>query len=477
MYRTRATIIISIIITFGSSVLFLSSCKKKSNDGEIIFTRITENKDQANYITGDNWRYLSHSQIVAMDPGNSAASVKVLTPDFFSARSPQISYDGQHMLFTGMKNNNDPWQIWEMDLKNFRTRKILSSKENCTDPAYLPGNRLVFSKTIKNDSIKAGHSLFTCNLDGSAISRITFNPSAYFASTILKDGRILTIARQVFPDQKDAEFIVMRPDGTKAELFYQGLSGITLSDQPSETKDGKIVFIESDLNKDSKSDIISVTYNRPLHSRENLTSEIQGDFQSVFPLQSGNFLVSYRKSGPDRYALYEFDPVKKVLGQAIHSGDGYDDLEAVEARLHQRPKKLPSDVMPVIKTGLIMTQDINLHNNVSVDSNSSIAKAAKVEIIGLDSLLGVFEPEEDGSFYLKVLANKPFRIRTLDEDGHVIETCSWIWLRPNERRGCVGCHENQELAPENRIAMAVKKAPIKVPIHVNKIVEKKIDTE
>ncbi|HZY24891.1 MAG TPA: hypothetical protein VFE71_03635, partial [Bacteroidales bacterium] len=216
MYRTRATIIISIIITFGSSGLFFSSCKKKSIEGQIIFTRITENKDKANYITGDNWRYLSHSQIVAMDPGNSGPSVKVLTTDFFSARSPQISYDGQYMLFTGMKNNNDPWQIWEMDLKNFNTRKILSSKENCTDPAYLPGNRLVFSKTITNDSIKAGHSLFTCNLDGSAISRITFNPSAYFASTVLKDGRILTIARRVFPDQEDAEFIVMRPDGTKA---------------------------------------------------------------------------------------------------------------------------------------------------------------------------------------------------------------------------------------------------------------------
>ncbi len=71
----------------------------------------------------------------------------------------------------------------------------------------------------------------------------------------------------------------------------------------------------------------------------------------------------------------------------------------------------------------------------------------------------------------------PFKIRSLDKDGHVIQSCDWIWLRPNERRGCVGCHEDQELVPENRIPLAVKKSPINVPVHMKKVKEKMIDTE
>ena len=40
--------------------------------------------------------------------------------------------------------------------------------------------------------------------------------------------------------------------------------------------------------------------------------------------------------------------------------------------------------------------------------------------MGIDSILGLVKVEEDGSFYLKVIADIPFRIRTLDKDGNVM---------------------------------------------------------
>ncbi len=43
--------------------------------------------------------------------------------------------------------------------------------------------------------------------------------------------------------------MVLRPDGTKAELFYKGSEGQYINRQGRETADGKIVFIESDKNK------------------------------------------------------------------------------------------------------------------------------------------------------------------------------------------------------------------------------------
>ena len=105
-------------------------------------------------------------------------------------------------------------------------------------------------------------------------------------------------------------------------------------------------------------------------------------------------------------------------------------------------------------------------------------QSSKIEVMGIDSLLGVVQTEEDGSFYLKVAADKPFQIRTIDKNGNISNgPCGWIWLRPNERRGCIGCHEDHELAPENRIPLSVKKLPVVLPVHINKVIEKKVSLE
>jgi hypothetical protein len=477
MYTKRTAKVLFMIIAIASSGFIFSACKAKFREGMIISTQVAEKMQNSNYVTGDSWRYIPRSRIIAIDPANPEQSSKIISGDFYSARSPEISYDGKYLLFAAQQKENDPWQVWEMNLKNAEIRKVISFVENCTDPAYLPGGRLVFSKSVANDSLKSGHSLFAANLDGTDIKRITFSPHTYFASGVLNDGRVLTISKQVYPHQKAALLMVMRPDGTKSELFYQGNNGTSLLSRAYETKDRKIVFIESDRPNQQGGDIISINYNRPLHSRENLTSQIQGDFNSVFPLQSGKFLVSYRKSDSDSYSLYEFDPVKKVLGPALHSDAGYNEIEAVEVKVHERPKKLPTEVFREIKTGLIVCQDVNLLEPQIAHTSPPPTKTSYIEIMGIDSLLGVIQPEEDGSFYLKVIANKPFQIRSVNKEGHITQKCDWIWLRPNERHGCIGCHENHELVPENRIPLAVKKPPISVPTHVHKIIEKFIDTE
>jgi hypothetical protein len=445
MSRKRATIIFLLLMAFGSSGFFFSSCKDKSIDGMIIITRTNFKNGSPNYVTGDLWRYLPMAQIAILDPSKPDGSVKILTGDF-----------------------------WEMDLTNFRTTQITRSTENSTDPAYMPLGSLVFSKFDTDDKLKGGHSIYTCNMDGSNMQRVTFNPHSYFASNVLSDGRILTIDRQIYPESSNPEYLIFRPDGTKTELFFKGNENSILSGQGLETADGRIVFIESDKNEPSSGGIISVSYSRPLHSKINLTAEIKGDFHSVYPQHSGKMLVSYRKSETDRYSLYEFDPETKTLGQEIYKSSDFDILEAVEVWKHVRPKKLPSEVHMDIKTGLIVCQDVNLRDP---SANSPVSKISSIEIVGIDSLLGVFKPAEDGSFYLRVLADIPFRIRSLDNKGNVLQTCNWIWLRPNERRGCIGCHENQELVPENRIPLSVKKSPISIPMHVNKIKEKMIDTE
>jgi hypothetical protein len=477
MKSIKTTLFSSLILSLAFFVLFLSSCRKKSMDGMIIFTQVTDKIGDINYINGDSWRYLPHAQIAAIDPDKPEKSLNILTEQYYSARSPEISYDGKHLLFAAQKNQNDPWQIWEMNLGNLKTIQVTSSSENCIDPAYLPGGRIIFCKSLVNDSLKAGHSLFTCNPDGTDMKRITFNPHAYFAPSVLEDGRVITISRQLYPIHGEPAIMILRPDGTKSELFYEGLAGSELFSRGYETAGGQIVFIESG-KEDQRKNISSISYNRPLHTRINLTASIKGGFYSVFPLQSGILMVSYRSSDSERYALFEFDPDKKAVGKTLYKSPDYDILEAVVVGEHQRPKKLPSEVDMGVKTGLLLCQNINVTDIQSTENKFSFSKADRIEIVGIDSSLGIVKVEKDGSFFLKVAADIPFSLKTMDADGRVINgPGSWIWLRPNERRGCVGCHEDRERVPANRLSLAVKNQPVGVPVHVSTVKQKDVELE
>ncbi len=451
-------------------IFFLASCSQIHN-GSIIITRSGIQQP------GNTSDSPVAEQLALINPDKPSEAPVVLTKDFFTARSPRVSYDGNNILFEGRKTQNDTWQIWEMNINGSHLVQITSSPDNCTNPLYLPGNRIVFSKASASNGPGTTQSLFTCKPDGSDIRQITFSPYSYASSTILKDGRILFISKQK-PEESSSSLMALRPDGTKAELFYFGAKGTFQRGNAEETADNKIIFTESDSVSGNKTSLVSVNYNRPLHSRTVLSSGLSGDFKCALPWKDGKFLISYRESESGNYSLYEFDPQLKSIGKPLFENSGYDITGAVLAVASERPKKLPSEVDMGVKTGLLFCQDINIHNDQAFDGKMAFNSSKRIEIIGMDSVMGIVNTEEDGSFYLKVIADTPFKIRTLDEKGNVISgPCDWVWVRPNERRGCVGCHEDHEMVPDNRRPLSVIKDPVSVPVHINKVVEKKISLE
>jgi hypothetical protein len=464
--------------TVLSLSFILDSCGKRSMEGMVIVTQVRDLNVNPNLLTGESWRFIEGSQLYAIDPKVKSSSPLLLSGKFFSACSPSVSFDGKNLLFSGQEKQGEPWQIWEMELGSGKTRQITTGKESSFDPAYLPGEKIVFSRTMKNDSLKSSHTLFTCKTDGSGLTRITYNPHSYFASSVLADGRLLSISRQVFPETGKSLLMVMRPDGTKCELFYESGDRSDIITRASETADGRIVFVESDtLQKDHRR-LVSVKYNRPLHSHTDLSASLSGDLWSASPDPTGKLLVSFKPKGSSKYGLYNFDPEKQALGEAVWMSGDANVLEAVIVKAHERPRKLPSEVDNGVKTGLLFCQNIEITGLTSPE-NMFLGKGAdRIEIIGVDSTLGVVEVAEDGSFYLKMTANMPFRIRTMDASGKTVSgPGSWIWIRPNERRGCTGCHEDQEMVPANRVAMAVKLNPVAVPVHVSGVKEKKVELE
>lgn len=79
-------------------------------------------------------------------------------------------------------------------------------------------------------------------------------------------------------------------------------------------------------------------------------------------------------------------------------------------------------------------------------------------------ILGDIPVQPDGSFYIKVPADTPIQLQALDSDGMALRTCSWIWAKNHEPRGCIGCHEDPELAPENRLVDAMRQPPIELTL-------------
>jgi len=75
-------------------------------------------------------------------------------------------------------------------------------------------------------------------------------------------------------------------------------------------------------------------------------------------------------------------------------------------------------------------------------------------------ILGYAPVEPDGSFSVEVPADTIINLQTLDENNIAIETqLTWVWVRPGEKRLCIGCHENRETALPNNDCMAMYKKP------------------
>jgi hypothetical protein len=466
---------ITVILGIGILAILIVSCKSNSMKGMIIITEVPLNTPQENYITGEGWRYTEQARIMAINPDKPSEAPILLSGDYYSARVAEISFDGESLLFTAQQKKGDAWQIYEMHLSNKSIRKVIALPENCIDPAYLPGDRAVFSRSLAKDSTGAGHALFTIKLDGSDLKRISFHPSVEFASYVMADGRILAIEKQLISGNSEQSLQVFRPDGTKSDLFYSTEKGNLLYGRPTENESGTVLFVELPNDSPQSGTIISVNQNRPLHSRKNVSEGIKGGFLSINPLSSNKYMVSYRSEVNNLYALCEFDLQTRTIGKTIFSDPKYSIEDAVFAEAHERPKKLPSEVDYKVKTGLLLCQDINIRDEAADFSK----KVTSFEMQGLNSTsLGIVNVEEDGSFYLKVIADKPFRIQALDEKGNAIgKPCTWLWMRPNERRGCVGCHENHDLVPENKVPLSVKKSPVSIPVHIKGIKEKQVTLE
>lgn len=332
--------------------------------------------------------------------------------------------------------------------------RVIALDENCTDPLSLPDGTVVFSRegSVKGKEV---FDLWRCGMDGCCLTRLTYNPAKNLYASILQEGRVIYSSTQIYPETKDAVLMVMRPDGTKSEIYSYGCCGLQPVSGGAESKDGYIYIIAND------GQLSRVLHRRPLHTFENLSRDMGGSFASVSPCEDGSILASYQPAEGKTYDLYKWEPGSDEAPALLFSSEKHLSDPLMIKALEVRPKILPSPVNPENPTALLMTQDINhsmlpVHSEISGDS-----AASQMRISTMEGELAVVEAKSDGSVYLKLDADTPFRIETLNSQGEVVRGPSdWIYLRPGERRACTGCHADPELAPKNFQPLAVKEDPV-----------------
>jgi cytochrome c553 len=424
------------------------------------------------------------------------SSTRLLSEGFYSACDPDVSFDATRLLFAGKKTANDSWNIYEIQVGTGQVRQVTRDNGNCRHPCYqttlftLDAPAPWYQVAYVSDRpgvLGAGGSaplqcLYSRKLDGSDPQRLTYNLSQDQRPCLLPDGMML-FASTLFnpfepgPSQR-IELFNLNIDGTDFSKYARGQKPI--QQMPCVTSGGLVVFIESDRPRwDGSGCLASVTLRRPLHSYRPITRENEGTFHSPSPLPDGCVLVSRRSAqGKGTYGVLRLDPSTGKWQPVFHDPQ-YHTIQARLLYSRPEPDGRSSNVVPEDLHGKLFCLDLylsDLAGSRQVPAGSvkrlrilegiprkptPILKAepgagtAQAESLIQRRLLGEVAVDEDGSFNLEVPANTPVQLQTVDGDGLALRTCTWIWVRNHESRGCIGCHEDGELVPENRFAQAL----------------------
>jgi hypothetical protein len=244
-------------------------------------------------------------RLVVLEPdGNS----RNLVPDFHSACDPDVSFDGEKILFAGKRRPADPWNIWEIDTGGSDLRQVTREQHDSRAPIYLstlytitssePWYTILFVRddgVLNEEGSAPGTSLYSVRLDGSEQRRITFNLSNEGDPFLMPDGLVLFAGwqhrvRTGWPRGRISLFGV-HTDGIDYSLFG-GLQGSRIQHMPTVGADGTVVFVEADrVDWDGAGNLATLRTQRPHHTYQRLTGPGEGLFHSPSPLADGSFLV------------------------------------------------------------------------------------------------------------------------------------------------------------------------------------------
>ncbi|MFQ5876896.1 MAG: hypothetical protein ACE5JH_04270 [Acidobacteriota bacterium] len=300
--------------------------------------------------------------------------------------------------------------------------------------ASFDGRRFVFSGRRRRDDPP---SIWEASIDGSSFRVVTAGHGSPEGPIYLPDGRIL------FSDVPEA--VPGQSGGRFRALFSCRADGSDL---------GRLTF---GWHRDFGAELLA-------DGRVRFRRQLVGTAPAPPPLllaihPDGTGVTRWSGSAAPR-------PAPPPGGLRVEAVPGRV-VRAIEAAARRAPPSLTSAVREDVSTGTLLC--LNAYESV-LESVARLrpdgvrmvrVRRAEPAPAGTPPspgrvILAEAPVHADGSFFLGVPADTPLQIELVGRAGARVEPLlSGIWVRPNENRGCIGCHEAPESAPENRVPLAL----------------------
>ncbi len=420
---------------------------------------------------------VSGRRLYALTPARPDASPELLLDAGNGLiATPVSSYDGREIVFSMVPEGEKFYKLFRIGAGGSDLKRLTTGPWQDYDPEFLPDGRIVFASTRigsrEEYHANTAHSLFTLSADRREIRPLTYHIVADSEPAVMPDGRIAFVRQDNFMERAKVETRIhaIRADGTggqtligpdRGTIRYDRATGAEYPHQwlrnygfgsPAPMPGGRIACLSN------FGPLITDVSLRERRKLERLSSDVP--LFDISSLPGGRLLCS--TPGGELGIL---DPNSGKVVKLFESSEQLHSAVFLGARV--KPRLMPNMVKPEAerspdKTGYLLCQ--NVFKTQQVEGDWQRVKAVRIiqgkpftlraarhqyGHIGVEGIeLGTAPVAPDGSFYVRVPADRSLAIQCVDAEGRpVVNEMSWIYVRPGETRSCTGCHSRRQAAP------------------------------
>ncbi|MGM9647192.1 MAG: hypothetical protein ACI3YH_03560 [Eubacteriales bacterium] len=436
-------------------------------------------------------------------------------------RDPCVSEDGTKMVFSWKKSASDDYHLYEYTFATKETVQLtFGSGVADIEPVYTANGNIVFNSTRDIQTVDCWHTdvsnLYTCNADGSNITRLGYDQVHTTYPTTTSDGRIL-YTRWDYNDRSQMyvqALFQMFQDGTlQTEVFgnnssnpttllhtreIPGVSGKYVSVVTGHhiSQAGKLVTVDTSVGRNTKDAIRYVWTDSATSALQNSHDNDNAHYQSgkVFKypiaISEDTFLVSSCDSysgtttpfnieliygrnknqviveGSETYpasqvALVKNNPMFNRASLVNYNSD-YGTYYVGNVYEGESMKGVAVGSVKYLRVVALEFRSSAIGATVGRGTGGSDPFSPIATGNGswdVKKVLGIVDVYPDGSAMFTAPSETPLYFQLLDENGDMIQTMrSWSTLQPGEYFSCVGCHLDKNYAPSTQsgITQAMK---------------------
>ncbi len=413
---------------------------------------------------------------------------------------PDVSYDGERVLFCFKGSKDGSTSIYEIGLDGTGLRKLTDplacstnpgrhKEQHDVGPAYLPDGRIVFTSTRPNGLVPCNNTgvdiLHVMDADGGNVQRLSVNNVNEFDPFVLPDGRILhgrweyvdkgALTQQslwtIFPDSTNETALfannMVRPEAlldARAVPGHPYLIAATLA-RHNATPRGSVAIVDTRAGKNAASAIANFE-----HAGDPTVDT--GDSCEPWPLSKDLLLFSGRQKRAKRNALELM--TRDGRREVLYADPNICSHSPILLRPSKKPPVIPLATVADKSTGRFFVQDIyqrlpgvepgevkwlRIIEETSRASGRPAGAApynqtfllSAALAFSVKNILGIVPVEADGSAYFEVPAGRALYLQALDSDGRLIQSMrTFVQAVPGVTRSCIGCHERKYDTPTSK---------------------------